>query len=90
MINANEIIKKFTEEFDRMSYEEREAYLKQMGFVFEEKRKAEYVKPSFQRTSLNRDAFVAARKGTVMWARKGPVGAKKRKNGKRKIKIQED
>ena len=34
MINPNEIIQNFEENFKKMSYEEREAYLKDMGFSF--------------------------------------------------------
>ena len=34
MIDPNEIIRNFEENFKKMSYEEREAYLKDMGFSF--------------------------------------------------------
>ena len=34
MIDPNEIIQNFEENFKKMSYEEREAYLKDMGFSF--------------------------------------------------------
>lgn len=34
MIDSNEIIQNFEENFKKMTYEEREKYLKDMGFSF--------------------------------------------------------
>ncbi|MCI8603397.1 MAG: hypothetical protein HFE79_04540 [Ruminiclostridium sp.] len=65
MIDPNEAVQAFKEKFSKMSYDEREQYLKKMGFSFGEEFEKDdllshMTKPSFR--TIERPSYASLRK----------------------------